>query len=149
MLNIQLEIQFCPDGDFYLLAFDNSQLIEIDSSLYKGCVEELTCGPGECNDYLVHAVCRGDEYGCKYAIRDILEILLCEGIRCNNYHVLYSLYKLLSDPLEGWLWSKDDHYQCYYKEIGGNYDGTHIWIYRNYFEDKVNNAKETNCKQEN
>ena len=121
-MKLSLEIDFHTDGDFWFLA---EKFIEPQTPYYCGAVKEFRVVPEPDNEFFgISLICEGDADGCRYAARDVMEALICGGIRLVHYWVLKYIYDLIITPKEELLWSDSDVY--HYDSIEGNYGGTHI-----------------------
>lgn len=119
-MKLTLDITFQTDGDFCFL---DEKLINPSNSFYNNAVKYFNIDH-EDGDYFYYYYleCEGDPDGCRWAARDLIENLLCGGIRLVHYWVLDYLYHFLVYPKENFLWSENDVH--YYDTLDGNYSGT-------------------------
>ena len=70
--------------------------------------------------------CEGEPNSCRWAVRDLIEGLFCNGIRTVHYWLIKDLYDFIIPVEENFLWSVEDIH--YYNTIKGNYEGTFIQL---------------------
>lgn len=122
-MKLSLKMTFCTDGDFRFLL--TKELIDPKSSFYNGAVKEFLIINEPENEFIdITLECEGDECGCQWAARDVMENLIRGGILTVHYWLVQDIYELVIKPKERMLWGdKDVHY---YDSMSGNYNGTEI-----------------------
>lgn len=113
---------FHTDGDFCFHDFD--KLFDKNSRMYEGAeIEYVNIHDGEHIYIRLHA--SGDANACRWAIRDLLEKMIC-SIRTHKYYLVGELYEKIYYFHDG-LWG--DTNQDKDTSMSGNYDGTYLALH--------------------
>ena len=124
-MKIFLEMNFQTDGDFCFC--DMNDLLKKQSSIYKDVIKKFIFNDGsDYEDINILLECEGESDLCRWAVRDLIEGLFCNGIKTTHYWVIKDLYNFLIPVKENFLWAEDD--VQYYDTIEGNYTGTFIQL---------------------
>lgn len=118
---VKLCVNFKTDGDFSFRNADN--LFNTNDPLYDGAdIYYGSTQKSESYTFFLDAV--GDENACNYAVRDLLEALVC-NLSTSRSYIIRDVYQMLIPAIEQCLWSKKE-IGDYSGSIGGNYEGTYI-----------------------
>lgn len=113
--------EFHTDGDFCFRDFDS--LFDKNSSMYKGAeIEYVNIHNGE--DIYIRLNIHGEPNACRWAIRDLLEHMIC-SISTHKWYLVGELYEKISHFHDG-LW--EDMNQDKDAYMSGNYDGTYLTL---------------------
>ena len=113
---------FHTDGDFCFRNFE--ELFNKNSSLYKGAeVDYINIHDGE--DIYIRLHTHGEPSACRWAIRDLIEHMIC-SISTHKYYLVGELYEKLNYFRDG-LWG--DMNQDKEAYMSGNYDGTYLALH--------------------
>lgn len=118
-----LVIHFETDGDFSFVDFGEN-LIDVNSSFYGGVIKVFQCSEGF-HAYGINLTCEGDADCCKYAIRDVCNNLICNGVRVKYTWLISELVRLLITDTSSFLWSFEDDMH-FNDSMEGNYGGTYF-----------------------
>lgn len=121
-MKLQLQMKFCTDGDFW---FNNEEeLFDLRKTLYHGAKISYNKKFDPDNQEInLTLIADGDSRACQWAVRDLLESLIC-NIRTIKYYLVQDLYNFLVPAREG-LFREGEEIN-YTNTIGGNYEGTFI-----------------------
>ena len=118
-MNICFKAHFYTDGDYSFRKDRLDFLFEKDSPLYKGATIRYFYEHVD-EEISICLVADGNENGCRWALRDLLEALMC-SISTIKYWLVRDLYDLFYYFYED-LWGELNQEKV--KELYGNYDGT-------------------------
>jgi len=113
---------FYTDGDFGFDDFDN--LFDKNNSMYEGAeVKYINVLDGE--HIYIRLQTHGEANACRWAVRDLLEKLMC-SIRTHKHYLVRQVYDSLYYFHDG-LWEdvNQDKDIC----MSGNYDGTYLALH--------------------
>lgn len=121
-MKLMFVADFHTDGDFSFRNFD--KLFNKNNSMYKGAeIEYVHIHDGE---YIhVHLSADGESNACRWALRDLLEEMMC-SICTHKHYLVKQVYDCLYYFHDG-LWGdmNQDKNRC----MSGNYDGTYLVLY--------------------
>lgn len=120
-MKIYFDAHFYTDGDFSFRKDELDMLFEKDSSLYKGAKIEYYY-EHEDEEISIRLVAEGNENACRWALRDLLEALMC-SISTIKYWLVRDLYDLL-EYFHKDLWGELNQEKS--NGLSGNYDDT--WL---------------------
>ena len=121
-MKVMFIADFHTDGDFGFYDFDN--LFDKTSFLYKGAEVEYLASKDDYHIYF-RLCAHGEPNPCRWAVRDLLENMIC-SIRTHKYYLVGELFDLLNyfrDELWGDM--NQDKESC----MSGNYDGTYVALH--------------------
>lgn len=120
-----LTIHFETDGDFGFVDFGEN-LLDVNSSFYGGVIKVFQCSEGF-HDYDIDLTCEGDADCCKYAVRDVCNNLICNGVRVKYTWLISELIRFLITDTSSFLWSFEDDMH-FNESMGGNYKGSYFML---------------------
>lgn len=121
-MKIMFVADFHTDGDFGFHDFD--KLFDKNNTLYKGAeIKYVNIHDGEHIYIRLHA--NGAANACRWAVRDLLEKMIC-SIRTHKYYLVGELYEKIYYFHDG-LWENMNQDKDTY--MSGNYDGTYLALY--------------------
>lgn len=113
---------FKTDGDFSFRNFN--ELFDKNNSLYNGAeIEYISVCDDE--DIYIRLNTHGEPNACRWAIRDLLENMIC-SISTHKYYLVGELYEKLNYFRDG-LW--ENRTQERHTYMGGNYEGTCLTLH--------------------
>lgn len=118
-MKICFKAHFYTDGDYSFRKDRLDMLFEKDSSLYKGSTIRYFY-EHEDEEISICLVADGNENACRWALRDLLEALMC-SISTIKHWLVRDLYDLL-EYFHKDLWKELNQEKS--NKLSGNYDGT-------------------------
>lgn len=118
-MKIYFKAHFYTDGDYSFRKDRLEMLFKKDSLLYEGSTIRYSY-EHEDEEISVCLAADGDKDACRWALRDLLEALMC-SISTFKYWLVRDLYDIL-EYFHKDLWEELNQEKS--NELSGNYDGT-------------------------
>ena len=123
-MNLYFTADFCTDGDYSFNSPD--ELFNPKAPLYKGADIDYICDVDNDSEFKhISLKATGEDNACRWALRDLLENMMCSISTC-KYYLVKDLYNLLYYFYDG-LW--DDKNQDKVNCLSGNYAGTQVSLH--------------------
>jgi len=121
-MELYFDATFSTDGDFSFYVEKLKSMFDIDCEMYKKAKINYIYMDNKDERIYIRLFAEGDADACRWAMRDLLEGLMC-SIKTFKHYVVKEIYELL-DYFHEDLWSNLN--QTKHRGLYGNYDNT--WL---------------------